>query len=616
MKISNLKFLLFLFFLFSSFLSFSQEDPKKEIIEGNKYYIHIVEPGHTLYAISKKYLIDVNAIIEENPEAKDGLKVGQALKIPVIKENKKLHKVNSPEIDGNYILHNVEQGQTLYSISRQYNLEMADIVNENPGVQNSMRIGHTIKIPVNKIKNIKAENIAPAKDDGLVRHMVVKGETLYSLSKQYGVNIDSISIINNELPDGLKVGETIIIPRKRMEGDAGFETVNKSKIDSIYQYIKDKLKGIDVFDTLKGYKNSYNVALMLPFFLDEDAIGEQNRNVNGKDEIFPQSAIALEFYEGFMLALDSLKNQGMSARLFVYDTGSDTNNIKSLLLKPELKEMDIIIGPLYSSAFNMVSKFALINKIHIVAPFVQLNNIVLDNPYVSKPASSQTTQFEKMALYISEKYPKDNIVVVHNSSLKDKNLVSTFLQSAKIAFDSTDQIKEVTYNVSGFSGLQKALSPSKNNIIIVPSNDQAFITDMVTKLNFLNDNYNVILFGIDSWLNFDNMDINYLHKLQTHITTSNHIDFLKDDVINFVKLYRSTYYTDPSIYAFQGFDVAYYYLSSLYKHGTYFDSELNSCKYQGLQISYDFNRLNSVSGFENRSVSIVKYEDFKLIKVN
>ena len=150
----------------------------------------------------------------------------------------------------------------------------------------------------------------------------------------------------------------------------------------------------------------------------------------------------------------------------------------------------------------------------------------------------------------------------------------------------------------------------------MPSNDQAFITDLVTKLNYLNNDYKVILFGIDSWLNFDNIDVSYLHKLQTHIITSNHIDFVNENVKCFVKIYRSKYYIDPSIYAFQDFDVAYYYLSALYKYGKYFDSELDSCKYKGLQISFDFNRLNPASGFENRSVSIVKYEDFKLIKVN
>ena len=112
--------------LFSSFV-FSQEKATEiEIINGNKYYIHKIEKGNTLYAISKKYLVDIDVLIEENPLIKDGFKIDQVIKIPIRRQNKNLEKSNTPGIKADNMLHTVEKGQTLYSLSKLYNIDLSN----------------------------------------------------------------------------------------------------------------------------------------------------------------------------------------------------------------------------------------------------------------------------------------------------------------------------------------------------------------------------------------------------------------------------------------------------------------------------------------------------------
>ncbi|HET6244668.1 MAG: LysM peptidoglycan-binding domain-containing protein [Bacteroidetes bacterium] len=589
---------------------FSQDDLKTETIEGKKYYMHKVEQGHTLYAISKKYLIEIEDILNENPEASEGLKIDQVLRIPLVKENKKLHKLNNPEIKGNYILHTIEKGQTLYSLSKFYNIALEDIVFENPGVQNEMRIGDVLKIRVNKVENINKESIAPAKEDGWLRHTIHKGETLYSLAKKYGVNIDSISIINNGLPEGLKDGETIRIPVKILPGR---NDIIKADTSVIYKYIKEKLKS-GKFDEDEQNPGEYNIALLLPLFIQENDGIEKNKRPFEKKILFDQSIVALQFYEGFLLALDSMNKEGLVANIYVYDTAKDSLQLKMVLAKPELKQMDLIIGPLFLSGFVQASKFALENEIHIVSPFIQQNSIIAENPYVSKVVPAPTTQFDQIAEFISEAYPNQNLVLIHNSKLEDKPIVRAFTKKAAAKNLS---IKEINYLTSDFKAIQLALSSNKKNILIVPSNDVAFVTDLISKLYFSStQEKEIIVFGSDSWLDFENLDINYLQKLNTHIATANHVDFDNEKIKNFIGVYREKYLSDPSNYAFQGFDLGYFYLSLLNKYGRYFSQKYVLFTHNGLQLTFNVSKVSEQSGFENKGFSIIRFENYKLVKVN
>jgi LysM repeat protein len=131
---------------FAAVTSFAQEKESTEIhktkssatIGGINYYLHTVEKGQTLFAIAKFYKIEVNDLVIENPEAIDGLKPGQVLKIPIQKKK----TVKSEVVDtSNCIVHVVEKGQTLYSITKQYNVTDDVLKKLNPELLNGLKTG-------------------------------------------------------------------------------------------------------------------------------------------------------------------------------------------------------------------------------------------------------------------------------------------------------------------------------------------------------------------------------------------------------------------------------------------------------------------------------------------
>lgn len=130
----------------STFL-FSQEvqvkiSKDKVRVDGKTYYVHIVQTGETLYSISKAYGVNQSDIAISNPDIYAGLKVGQALKIPV--------SIKETQSDEDYIYHIVKRKETLFGISRMYNVSMEDIIRLNPEVKEGLKLSQTLRIPKNQ----------------------------------------------------------------------------------------------------------------------------------------------------------------------------------------------------------------------------------------------------------------------------------------------------------------------------------------------------------------------------------------------------------------------------------------------------------------------------------
>ena len=122
-------------------------------IDGTSVYIHKVEQGQTLYAISKAYNVLITDIESSNDSLKNGLKAGMELRIPVLSDKKS--KAISLDHSGKFILHKVEKKQTLYAISKKYNLSSEDIQKANPEIAEGLKEGMVIKIPQKEIKTVE-----------------------------------------------------------------------------------------------------------------------------------------------------------------------------------------------------------------------------------------------------------------------------------------------------------------------------------------------------------------------------------------------------------------------------------------------------------------------------
>ncbi|MFQ7503634.1 MAG: LysM peptidoglycan-binding domain-containing protein [Alistipes finegoldii] len=201
-------------------------------INGSKFYVHTVQPGETLYGLSKAYEVGEKVILQHNPAAAQGLRAGESIKIPFVsdvpqpKSDRKLRKT--------FDIHTVTQGETLYGISRKYEIPIQTVIEDNPNLDPAhLRLGERILI---RKKEIGSEDEAGTREqweayrnslnsvaeEGFAYHIVKPGETFYSLSRRFGITEEQLGSLNGGLkPADLKAGAIIKVPGSPEELAAG-----------------------------------------------------------------------------------------------------------------------------------------------------------------------------------------------------------------------------------------------------------------------------------------------------------------------------------------------------------------------------------------------------------
>ena len=606
-----MRYLLVFLFVSCSFLSFAQETQKEELvihkIGGKEYYIHVVDTGNTLFAISRKYAIPREEILKANPQLTEILTLGDRLMIPLDKITRR-DLDEAPEIDGNFLIHEVQRKNTLYSIAKEYNVEINDIIVANPEIEDGLKKGAKIKIPVAKIKSSSGEEeyVVPAAASPYVTHKVKPKETLYSLSKLYNVTIDSIKLVNNGMVGGLKENDLINIPILKNYKKMAVQAIEDVEFDSA------------------AVKGSYKVAVLLPFYLDlmdsSNNLGYRQSQEASK-ELFNKAQYAIDFYQGFKLAAQEKANEGLNLELEVFDTGKDSATVSEIINSDKLNGTDLLVGPLFLSNFLQVADYAKRNKINIVSPVKLSNKVLLGNSYVSKVATSEPIQTRFLGQYIYDSLRFSNLIVVYPDKFQDRKRMEVLKKQIKTASELNQDttrmspLREVFWNPKDLSGIKSKLKEDELNVIVAPSSDQSFVTRLLTSLNMMG-NYKFKVVGLEPWQNFENIEIDYLHNLNVHLITSEFINKEAIENAEFIHRFNETYETLPSDFAYLGYDVASYYLNLLQVSGANFEIMLPTEKMQGLSRKFHFVKTGIESGFENHSSYIVRYQDYKLVKVH
>ncbi|MBN1989245.1 MAG: LysM peptidoglycan-binding domain-containing protein [Bacteroidales bacterium] len=639
------KFVTLFFAVFISFAAAGQEPETVQVkvstdkikIDGKVYLVHVVQKGETLYSISKAYNVTQMEVAMENPDIYLGIRVGQSIKIPV--------KAQTDENESEeFIYHVVRKGETLFGLSRKYSIAIDDIVAANPDVETGLMLSQVVKIPRQRLNTLGTAP-AEAKDTSkFIIHIVQKGEGLYSISRQYNVDQDVIVELNREkLIDGLKLGAALRIPRV-LDSDPIAQELPKG-VDSLHVVTDDGIYVVprpDYCDTFTYATNGrpYNVVLLLPLFLKEfenaDTLAvpvPANAKSNTRTApvktgpSIPAKALGfLEFYEGFLLAVDSLRNAGLSVNLTVFDTRRDVENVASILQSSVLRNADLIVGPVYPECLKPVADFVREHRIHMVSPLSSNDYLQSSNPYLFQVNPSFYSQLKEFSAKI-DLCSDRNIVLMHEADSLSNNLVISFRDMlkqdiARCANSDSVHYKEVAYKAGGAavevqSKISHSLVHDKENVLLVPSENEAFVADLLGHLYTLTNyhGYRIKVYGLPRWQKFKNVQLDYYYNLQLHLFTPFFVDYHDTSVKRFVAEYRHTYRGEPSQYAFQGYDVGFYFLSAMMRYGVDYKFCLPNFKVDLLQANYRFVQDNSVSGFENRSVFMIRYtRDFDIIK--
>lgn len=600
----------FVFLMIISFVSLAQpDDAVTKQIDGKKFYVHTVQQGNTLYGIQQLYKVEMSRILENNPNISDNLIIGQQILIPA-----------SSEENSNGSFHIVESGETLYGISKKYNCSVQELKKLNPGIENGIQIGQKVQLPIQNsadgevIQNdpeIETPVYNISYQDSIVRHTVLDHETLYSISKRYMVNADTIKALNNIKGNKVRKGDVILIPIKNVNYQVLEKQINPIIQDSTIQ-------GIEVIK-----KEVYSIAVMLPFmFAQNDAEMSKSIKIGQHREMFPTTQISFEFYQGFIMAIDSLKKAGLSVNVYAYDTKKDTNVISKIFEKAEFQDMDLVIGPLYPQTIKYTASRCKNIGLKIILPFKTDAGILHENKYAFKAVTSNMTLIDGSVDYLIAKHAHHNIVILKPYLESDNALY----ERARDRFNSNippgsynSKIVELGLGSSSGRDMNAVFKKDTVNFVIIPSNDVKFVTGALNRLNkILNMNpyakkMKIIAVGFEDWNKFDDIDVLHRNRLNQHYSTYRYVDYNSEHGLKFVRTFRAKTGVDPTVYSSQGFDIGMYFMSAMHLYGLNFEPELEFHAPELVQNEFRFKSISENSGYENISSRIIKYENFELI---
>lgn len=608
-----------------------QRATDKVIIDGNVYFIHAVKAGQTLFSISKAYNLSVEDIEKENPGVFSGLQIGQVLKIPL----RTAEITPIPEIKkdtSDYIHHYLKEGETLFFLSRKYEVSQADIERDNPGINPlDLKIGQLIYI----LKPPKPIQIWEYKS-----HRVRRKETIYGISRKYGISEDELIEHNPELLEpGLKTGKTLNIPKKLLRAehiptDELFDTIDEYEIaDTAYA---DKFEIYNDIDEGMA-KRAISIAYLIPFnyqagmrptdveeneLLNPELLrsteNENPANLSSK----PASIPFLEFLEGSFIALDSLKKSGVSVNVRVFDTQRSPSRVKSIISSGELDKMDMIFGPFFSYNVEPISEFSKRKKIPLIVPFHVSEKLLSNNPYLFQVTPSFKTEIEMSAQYLA-RFFSYNIVFIYSRDTTDilrAEYLKSKLFNSLVKFNpfSYPTFQDIIYDPSEKKGIASALdeklSRERKNLVIIPSTSEAMVSVAVSQLFFQLKSFDITLFGMPQWSVFQNVDLLYFHKLNLRFLSPYYFSYYDQDIRMFLAMWRNLYRAEPSSitsrgcsYAFLGHDITWHFVKKYHEYGPRFIFYSEDLKSEMLMVPFEFRKGTYNSGFENKSFSIVRY---------
>ena len=579
-----------IFFLFAG-TAFTQINAQAN----DSYFLHTVEKGQSLYSIASMYNVPIDSIVEANPGSKETIKAGAQLRIPNIKstENKSTEQ-----------FHTILPGETLYRLSTLYGVTVKEICEANPGLTAAnFKSGEVVRIPAPAPQKEEATTnpattatknnaISPCK----TMHKVARKETIYSISREYGITEKELVAANPELAKGLKRGKFLCIPHPQADS-------SKPKPEGLQGGDKVQTNN-ELFNANKPKAEKYksiNAALLLPFQQDKRMV---------------------EYYEGFLIAIDSLKRTGVSINLHVFNCDEKTESLEAVLKKSEMKKMNIIFGPAQSAHTKRLATFAKNNNINLVIPFSSREDEVFTNPLVYQINTPQSYLYSEVYSHFVQQFRNANVIFL-DAGDADKSKRS-FIEGLKTELKQNNIPYKALPETASVEGLKGALVEGKQNIFIPTSGSDVTLIRILPHLKLLvreNPEEQIHLFGYPEWQTYTNDHLESFFELDTYFYSSFYTNNLLPAAIQFTNSYHKWYSKDMENiypkYAMLGYDTAFFFLKGLWLYGSDFDDNISKMNIRPIQTGFNFQRVNNWGGFINKKVFFVRFsKNYELIKID
>lgn len=584
--------------------------------QDSTYVLHRVKAGQTLFALSRDYGISVVEIKAHNPGLADALQVGQIVKIP----KAAIDRPEKPPLTEGFFVHEVSAGETAYSLSRKYQVSLDSLYRFNPAAEEGLSIGQQLRIPKTRSNAAFHPSApAPAKDTSRAQeqlkrdpgdeaggvpkrdtppeapseyylYKVKTGDSFYSLKVNLGAEREELLELNPELEKGLVVGNYIIVPRREAKAQNqkswldrlfGKEEAPKTgPVEAQTRSRKDSLNAFPPLDSAVGppfqdtnftaLGKTFRVALFLPFGTEslKDTLLGPSPQLNATQKM------ALDFYQGFKAAADSLSAEGMQLELRVFDSAPGKFKLQRMM--PELRraKFDLIVGPAFKQNVEYLADALQKEGVPVISPLSRSVE-VKQRPNLVQMVPDQSGYYAVYADILNRHFQEARVVFAHSGGGDEVQQVQQIKARLQPRSDSNfiDQLTITEGDLVQGLDLKSVLREDQKTVVVLIGEEKDFATDVVRRLNALNDS-NIYLVGSPDLVEIETIENDYLSRLHYTMPEVRYIDYQNDSVRSFIGHYRETHAAEPSGFSFQGYDLGQFVLRHLWRRGPFFLDDL------------------------------------------
>ena len=503
-----------------------------------------------------------------------------------------------------FLAHTVLERQTLYSIAKAYGVSIDDIYEANPTLQRTGLLkGSIILIPCKE--QPASEEVYIPEEGTYKEHLVKWYETIDDIAAMYGLSTDALMEFNHLDSPKLNRRQVLYIPLTEEEMIAAAEAATQTPEDNTPTVLPAETDtvtvrefeiGDDVIVTVEDPivgKSTVNMALVLPF------------NAEGR-----ASSMNMDFYAGVLLALRDLQAEGIYTHLSAFDTKS------AMPSAYQLSKNDFVLGPVSLQDLTTVLE-RVGEETTVISPLDQKAIVLRDTfPNFIQAPSYIENQYLELAQWLEEGFKEGETIIL--MSEKGGSATCTALKEALTQKGLHFEI--LFYNVSEGSRIPARLASmmqkGRMNHVVVASENESFVADAMRNLSIMNNRgYKVTSYGTSKLRLLDSVDNNYYHQTSLHLTTAYYVDYDDAEVNRFILAFRALYNTEPSQFAFQGYDTAHYFISMIAQYGDKWKNYLDKNKVRMLHLDFLFNK-NENGSLSNGAIRRIIYNpDMSMIMV-
>ena len=508
--------------------------------------------------------------------------------------------------------HIVLEKQTLYSISKAYDVTLDDIYAFNPSVkENGLKKNAIILIPVKEPSKEDAKDTAEVKETKNEEKVVKTGKTrthvrkwyedLDMIAELYGVSVESIMTANNMTDTKLLNRQKLIIP----ESDGVTVITTDLATEKEHTQMREQVAVTETVPTDTTSTISSEEAL--PQEDEAISLEEVNatvllpmRNAEGK-----LSRNNMDFYSGLMLAVYDLAKEGMSIDINTYDISDASTPVT----KEDIEGSDLIIGPITTADLTRLFQ-STPGAGAVISPLdPRAERLTATYSNMIQVPTPHRAQYQDLVNWIAEDMGENDKVFMFSERVARNNetvsVMKEVMDSSGLAY--TPFVYSILEGRDILEPLKEMMSPEGVNRIYIASESEAFVNDVVRNLNLmLLENFSIVLYAPSKIRSFETIEVEHFHKTSMHVSLTYYINYEDKAVKDFLLKYRALYNTEPTQFAFQGYDIGRYFISLCQKYGKSWPERLEENDKAMLQSTFKCMK-QGTGGYVNNGVRRIVY---------